>query len=571
MSVICLKPRWSLICLGIVSLLLSCDHSWASEARGMVYKFGAVWCGPCQRVAPVVDRLQREGNSIRSIDIDQQPEIAQRFRVERVPTFILVVDGREVDRVVGMMTEGELRAMLNRIPAANPPEVVVQPAANTTQVEGQPGLKLELGDAAPFPRPTTQPVDQVKLTETPPDSQKGLPALWPFGKKNSEPPVYRGTDGVLANTPVGEALPATNDPMSASVRIRVKQGDSMNLGSGTIVLSRVGHTVIVTCGHVFRNLTDAGRIEVDVFQQGQSKLYLARLERFDERADVGVISIPTDEVLPVVPVGKPAAAPTDGDAVACIGCSAGDQPTREQLRVTAIDRYEGPHNIECTGLPVRGRSGGGLFNQRGELVGVCIAADQKGQRGLYAGLFAVHSILDECSLSSLYQPVPAPVSPATPPMLVENTTGSGAAAPVAVPGSGGAVQPQATQPVDVEAGTAEVVVIIREKDQPGAPQRIVIIREASPSFLRYLKGELEPGAAPRLEFGQQRPAAAGDAAPVMTETRRPALPAGTPEAALPALSRPVRVAAAGPLSREESLLPTSLRPQRYVRGSQQPR
>ena len=94
-------------CLTLIAacLLLTCAVAHGAEPRGVVYKFGATWCGPCQRVAPMIERLEREGLPIQSVDIDQQEELANRFRVDRVPTFILVVDGQEVDRVVGMMTE----------------------------------------------------------------------------------------------------------------------------------------------------------------------------------------------------------------------------------------------------------------------------------------------------------------------------------------------------------------------------------------------------------------------------------------------------------------------------------
>jgi hypothetical protein len=78
-----------------------------------------------------------------------------------------------------------------------------------------------------------------------------------------------------------------------------------------------------------------------------------------------------------------------------VGCGHGNNPTQQKHVVTQTDRYEGPSNIiECTGVPVQGRSGGGLFNQQGEVVGVCMAADEQGRRGLYVGLKAIQGFLN---------------------------------------------------------------------------------------------------------------------------------------------------------------------------------
>jgi len=76
------------------------------------------------------------------------------------------------------------------------------------------------------------------------------------------------------------------------------------------------------------------------------------------------------------------------------------------MQIVAVDRYLGPSTIECTNQPVQGRSGGGLFNDRGELVGVCSAADPWLRRGIYGGLRAIHSFLDQAGLAHLYRAKP---------------------------------------------------------------------------------------------------------------------------------------------------------------------
>ncbi|MCB9953427.1 MAG: trypsin-like peptidase domain-containing protein [Planctomycetaceae bacterium] len=547
----------------IVSAAALTSMSQASEPRGGVYKFGATWCGPCQQVAPVVDRLKREGLPIHSVDIDEQKDLANRFRIQRVPTFVLVVDGKEVDRVTGLMTEGEIRAMAARVPATP-----VDPAPIVTTAPSAGGnSETSLGPAAPLPRPNDLPVQEETVAPPAAPERGGLADFFRRGNNSTPPtPEVRGTDSQLGPPtplPGGPFAPTVgnNTAMDASIRIRVKNGDNMNLGSGTVISSRPGYTIIATCAHIFRNYTATGKIEVDVFQNGQTTLYLATLEKFDEKADVGLISIPTDTPIPAVKVGSPNAAPEEGEAVACVGCSGGETPTREQLRVTNINRYEGPHNIECTGVPVQGRSGGGLFNQDGELVGICIAADKDGQRGLYSGLFAVHALLDECNLTALYQP-PTPAAPpaaapafptdnqVTPGMLVNHDSN---------PFANSATQPATSaQPVDVAANGAEVVVIIRDKNQPGGQDRIVIIHEATPTFMKYLNGELGSAPPGPTSFGMS-----------MTQphtTNRHVAPATQPSVeTVPGIQRPRRTTQETPTVRSSDLELTSKNATRFQR------
>jgi hypothetical protein len=55
----------------------------------------------------------------------------------------------------------------------------------------------------------------------------------------------------------------------------------------------------------------------------------------------------------------------------------------------------GAANIETAGIPVQGRSGGGLFNNHGELIGVCFAADKELDEGLYCGTQVIHDRLNK--------------------------------------------------------------------------------------------------------------------------------------------------------------------------------
>jgi hypothetical protein len=310
--------------------------------------------------------------------------------------------------------------------------------------------------------------------------------------------------GNLEDAASDAAIPV-NDPMSASARLRVTINGHINLGSGTVIDSRVGRTFIVTCGHIFRDHNEGSKIEVDLFSNGAPQTFVGTLVRYDLEADVGLISVPTDIVMSSVSLALPAFVLNRSDRVACIGCSGGNDPSREQLTVTAINKYTGPDNIECTGTPVQGRSGGGLFSTDGELIGVCIAADQEANRGLYAHAFAIHRLLDECNLAYLYQPQPevsqepvfaAAEAPPAEPLSDEGfeafATAASSEPPTTV--TDPATDAFAGAMADVAAGDAEVVVIIRPRGQPNAPSRVVIINQASQKFFSYLNGELDQGA-----------------------------------------------------------------------------
>ena len=86
--------------------------------KPVLVDFFAVWCGPCQMMAPIVDELakENEGKSVKiaKLDIDQAPETAGKFQVMSVPTFILFKDGKEEERVVGGQSKESLTKIIEK-------------------------------------------------------------------------------------------------------------------------------------------------------------------------------------------------------------------------------------------------------------------------------------------------------------------------------------------------------------------------------------------------------------------------------------------------------------------------
>jgi thioredoxin 1 len=83
-----------------------------------VVDFTATWCGPCQVLGPIVDKLATEYKDkvkIGKCDIDQHRDVAEAFGVMGVPTLVFFKDGQLVDQHVGLLKEGELREKLDSL------------------------------------------------------------------------------------------------------------------------------------------------------------------------------------------------------------------------------------------------------------------------------------------------------------------------------------------------------------------------------------------------------------------------------------------------------------------------
>lgn len=93
------------------------ENNFEIEAgRGLVLvDFFATWCGPCQRLSPVLEDIQwdlRGKVKFLKSDIEKSRSLARKFSVMSVPTMVVLKDGTPVDRMVGYMSPEDIKAKL---------------------------------------------------------------------------------------------------------------------------------------------------------------------------------------------------------------------------------------------------------------------------------------------------------------------------------------------------------------------------------------------------------------------------------------------------------------------------
>lgn len=76
--------------------------------------FWAAWCGPCRMLSPIVDAAAEKTENARvgKINVDEQPELAEKFGIMSIPTLVVMKNGKMVSKSVGGKSEEEILDML---------------------------------------------------------------------------------------------------------------------------------------------------------------------------------------------------------------------------------------------------------------------------------------------------------------------------------------------------------------------------------------------------------------------------------------------------------------------------
>lgn len=79
--------------------------------------FWAAWCGPCRAVAPIMEQLAAEyagKASVAKVDVDQEGELAAKFRVLSIPTVMLFKGGQVVEKIIGARSREEFSGLIKK-------------------------------------------------------------------------------------------------------------------------------------------------------------------------------------------------------------------------------------------------------------------------------------------------------------------------------------------------------------------------------------------------------------------------------------------------------------------------
>ncbi len=78
--------------------------------------FWAPWCGPCKVMAPIIEEIKKELGEkleVEEINVDEDPKRSQEAGIRGIPTYIIMKDGEEVGRKVGITSKAEMLSLIN--------------------------------------------------------------------------------------------------------------------------------------------------------------------------------------------------------------------------------------------------------------------------------------------------------------------------------------------------------------------------------------------------------------------------------------------------------------------------
>lgn len=88
-----------------------------SESPICLVDFWADWCIPCRRVAPILEELSKEYEGrveFYKLNVDENPEIASKYKITSIPTMIIFKEGQPIDKIVGALPKQSIKEKIDK-------------------------------------------------------------------------------------------------------------------------------------------------------------------------------------------------------------------------------------------------------------------------------------------------------------------------------------------------------------------------------------------------------------------------------------------------------------------------
>ncbi len=303
----------------------------AADSRLQILNFSMEKCEPCKAMQPVLAKLIMDGWQIREIDVVAEPKLVAQYQLKSAPTLVVLAGGRELDRVVGTIAYNKLLARLEAASRAVQSASAAQShgqlsaqAAPRSRAANDPSSPAHLSATQPMitaPEPLPQrPFDSMSSMNSPradapivrgqspgpadiassdidndrmlefikdlPDPPKlspgnVSPATLSLPSSSNQPANFqlasssanigRASVGPAPVMPAAAASAPGMDPglraQLATVRIKVEDANTLAYGTGTVIYVHNQQALVLTCGHMFRDIGANAQMSVDVFDR----------------------------------------------------------------------------------------------------------------------------------------------------------------------------------------------------------------------------------------------------------------------------------------------------------------